>query len=314
MSAKTVLVTGGTGFVGANLTRQLLADGHSIHLFVREGYKNWRIKDLLPHLRIHTINSLDAQVAAIRPEWIFHLAAYGAYPSQTDLHQAIQTNFIGTVQLVEACRTVGFESFIYTGSSSEYGPKPKAASEDDLPEPDSAYAVAKVSATLFCQYMARHFRLPLFPLRLYSVFGPYEEPGRLIPTLILHGLRGHIPPFANPITARDFIFTEDVTRACLHVAASAATLPPGEIYNVGSGQQTTLAQVAALAQEIFEIDEEPQWGAYPSRTWDKTIWQADITKLRTTGWEPTDDFRSGFLKTIDWFRQNPMLLETMYKK
>lgn len=318
MNPKTVLVTGGTGFVGANLVRQLLADGHTIHLFVREGYKDWRIQDLLPHLHIHILHLFDAetlraQVAAIRPAWVFHLAAYGAYSWQADLHQAIQTNFLSTVNIVEACRAVGFESFLYTGSSSEYGAKTEAASEADALEPDSYYAVAKASATLFCRYTAQRFGLPLFPLRLYSVFGPYEEPGRLIPTLILRGLQGHLPPLANPSTARDFIFTEDVIRACLHVAASAATLPAGEIYNVGSGQQTTLAEVAELTQEIFELTDEPHWSAYPNHLWDKTTWQANNEKLRATGWQPENNFRSGFLKTIDWFRENLMFLETIYK-
>lgn len=318
MNPKTVLVTGGTGFVGANLVRQLLSDGHNVHLFVRDGYQDWRIRDLLPHLHIHTVNLLDGdalriRIISIRPEWIFHLAAYGAYPWQTDQQQSFQTNLLGSREFIEACCAQGFESFIYTGSSSEYGPNPKPTSERTRPRPDSIYAFNKASTTRFCHYQGQTSRLPIFPLRLYSVFGPYEEPRRLIPTLILHGLQGRLPPLADPDTAHDFIFTEDVIRACLHVAASAATLPPGEIYNVGSGRQTTLAEVAQLAQEIFGIVDEPRWNSYPNRSWDKSVWQAKITKLRATGWQPNGDFRSGFLKTIAWFQENPALVEKIYQ-
>ena len=154
MNTKNVIITGGTGFVGANLTKRLVKDGHNVHLFVRQEYKDWRIKDFLPHLRIHAVNLLDsellrAKIAAIRPDWVFHLATYGAYSWQDDFNLAIQTNFLSTVNLVEACRNVGFDVFVNTGSSSEYGFKDHAPLETDWIDPNSYYAVTKASATLF---------------------------------------------------------------------------------------------------------------------------------------------------------------------
>lgn len=319
MNAKNVLVTGGTGFVGANLVEQLLQDGHNVHLFVRDGYKDWRIQNFLPHLRIHPVNLLDpeplrAEIAAIRPDWVFHLATYGAYSWQEDLNQAIQTNLLGTIHLVEACRSVGFEIFVNTGSSSEYGAKTQATSEDDFLEPNSYYAVAKASATMFCRYTAQRFKLPIFTLRLYSVFGPYEEPGRLIPTLIVKGFQGQFPPLAHPEIARDFIFTEDVTCAYLSVADLGVGLPPGEIYNVGSGQQTTLKDVVEITREIFEIPDDPHWGSMENRSWDTQRWMSNNDRLRATGWQPAFDFRAGYLKTTEWFRQNPDLLRKIYSQ
>ncbi len=317
MNPKKVIVTGGTGFVGANLAEQLVKDGHDVHLFVRRGYKDWRIKRLLPHLRLHTVNFLDPQllrtkVATLRPDWIFHLAAYGAYSWQPDLNEAIQTNFLATVNLVEACRSTGFEVFVNTGSSSEYGVKAHPPSEDDFLEPNSYYAVAKASATLFCRYTAQRFKLPIYTLRLYSVFGPYEEPGRLIPTLIIKGLQGQFPPLVQPDIARDFIFTEDVIRACLFVAASWASIPSDEVYNVGSGQQTTLKDVIKTTREIFQITAEPAWESMQNRVWDTNNWVANNTKLRAAGWKPEFDFRAGYIKTIEWFKKNPSLIEKIY--
>jgi nucleoside-diphosphate-sugar epimerase len=317
MNPKNVILTGSTGFVGANLLRQLLADGHNLHLFVRKNFQDWRIQDLLPHIQIHIVDLCDPpnllnHVRAARPDWVFHLAAYGAYPWQPGLQQAVQTNLRGTVELVEACRRSGFESFIHTGSSSEYGAKDRATTEEDAPQPNSDYAVAKASATMFCRYAARRFKLPIFTLRLYSVYGPYEQPGRLIPNLIVQGLQGQLPPLVHPAVSRDMIYTEDVVRACLTVAASGQNLPPGEIYNVGSGQQISINEMVQITRQHFQISAEPIWGSMPNRSWDTETWQANNQRLRSLGWQPLVDFRAGYLKTIEWFRQLPNFLKRKY--
>lgn len=317
MSAKTVLVTGGTGFVGANLVEQLVKDGHRVHLFVRPEYRDWRIRHLLPHIELHIVDMLDmehlgAEVGDVRPEWVFHLATYGAYSWQENLYQAVQTNFLSTINLVEACRKTGFEVFLNTGSSSEYGAKDHAPSEEDFPEPNSYYAVTKASATLFCRHTAQRFDLPLYTLRLYSVFGPYEEPNRLIPNLIVHGLQGKLPPLVHPDTARDFIFAEDVAHAYLFTANSHDHLPPGEVYNVGTGRQTTLRNVVEAACNIFHIDAEPTWGNMQSRNWDTHTWVANNQKLKVAGWSPEFDFEAGLHQTIEWFKRNPSIVESIY--
>src|SRR5262249_24369371 len=141
-----------------------------------------------------------AVVRRVRPEWVFHLAAHGAYSSQTDVRQILQTNVLGTAALVEACLETGFEAFVDTGSSSEYGFTDHAPAEDEAPEPNSHYAVAKASATLFCRHTARSRHVHIPTLRLYSVYGPWEEPTRLIPTLLVRGLDGTLPPLVDPDT------------------------------------------------------------------------------------------------------------------
>jgi nucleoside-diphosphate-sugar epimerase len=153
---KRVVITGGTGFVGASLARRLLADGHEIHLLVREDFTSWRIEAIRQHVYLHEVNFVDGQnlirrIDEIRPDWVFHLATYGAYSYQTDLQRMVQTNIIGTMNLVEACVKTGFEAFVNTGSSSEYGFKKHAPSETESLEPNSYYAVTKASATLFCR-------------------------------------------------------------------------------------------------------------------------------------------------------------------
>jgi len=314
---KRIVITGATGFVGANLVNRFVHDGHEVYLLVREGHQSWRIEHLLPRIHVVFMNLLDrkgllASIKQIRPDWIFHLAAYGAYSWQEDLDSAIQTNFLGTVNLVETCREVGFEAFINTGSSSEYGLKGYAPAEDDFLEPNSYYAVTKASATLFCRYTAQQFNLPISTLRLYSVYGPYEDPNRLIPAIILKGMQGTLPPLVHPDVARDFIFTEDVTNAFLVVASSASTLPYGNVYNLGNGEQVTLRDIVSLAKVIFNIADEPEWGSMENRSWDTNIWVANNGKLTSAGWSPKYNFQAGFIKTIEWFKQNPDIVKRIY--
>jgi nucleoside-diphosphate-sugar epimerase len=308
---KRVILTGGTGFVGANLARRLLRDGHEVHLFVRPQYKPWRIEDIRADVRLHELHLHDAEavnrvVGGIRPDWVFHLAVHGAYPWQNDWEQMVRTNIQGTMCLVSACLHTGFAAFVNTGSSSEYGFKDHAPAEDEPIEPNSHYAVTKAAATFFCRHTARSKNVHLPTLRLYSVFGPYEEPGRLLPTLIMRGLQGELPPLANPDVARDFVYVDDVVEAYL----MAATVPAdewGAIYNVGTGVQTTLRDAVAVAREVLQISAEPAWNVMPNRMWDANVWVSDNRKIRSQlGWQPSHTFAEGFRLMLDWFRQGPL--------
>ena len=164
---KRALLTGGTGFVGANLARRLLQGGHEVHCLVQPGHAVWRIESIRADLRLHEVDLADGErllqvVRQIRPDWVFHLAVHGAYSWQTDLGQMVRTNILGTINLVGACVATGFEGFVNTGSSSEYGFKDHAPAETEALQPNSHYAVTKASATLFCRYTAesRRLRLP----------------------------------------------------------------------------------------------------------------------------------------------------------
>jgi nucleoside-diphosphate-sugar epimerase len=304
---KRVLVTGATGFVGANLARRLLRDGHEVHLLVRPQHQTWRIHDIRNAVQLHEVELADEArltdtVHQIRPEWVFHLAAYGAYPSQRDLRQMVQSNFIGTINLVEACLTTGFEAFVNTGSSSEYGFKDHPPTEQEGLEPNSDYAVTKASATLYCRHVAQSRRVHLPTLRLYSVYGPFEEPSRLMPTLIGYGLRRKLPPLVSPDIARDFVFTEDVDDAYL-LAATCPGQELGAVYNVGTGRQTSLDEVVAVARKVLGIAAKPQWGSMARRQWDTHTWVANIQAIqRGLGWQPRFTVEQGFRAMTEWFR------------
>jgi nucleoside-diphosphate-sugar epimerase len=309
-----VLVTGGSGFVGANLVRRLAAGGADVHLFLRNEARTWRLEDVLPSVRVHRLDLRDEPavreaVDAVRPAVVFHLAAYGAYSSQTDAARILRTNFDATVTLVEACARHGFRMFVHAGSSSEYGRKDHPMREEDMLDPNSAYAVAKAAATHYCRFAAVSRKLPIVTLRLFSVYGPWEEPSRFVPTLAFRLMDGGLPPLVSPETARDFIHVDDVVDVCEKVSSREDLA--GEVLNVGTGRQSTIRDVVELALTLTGVKAEPRWGDMPGRPWDTSVWVSDSSKVqRTLNWEPRYDLRAGLEQSFDWFRRH----RTVYEK
>jgi nucleoside-diphosphate-sugar epimerase len=312
MSARRVLLTGGAGFVGACLTRRLLSEGHRVELLLRPGSDTWRLAGLHTETAVHETDLRDretvrAAVERAAPEWVFHLAAHGAYSWQTDAESIFQSNTLGTLHLAESCAARGFDAFVHAGSSSEYGLKDHAPSEREAPEPNSAYAVAKVGATLLCRQLAEQHGLHMSTLRLYSVYGPWEDPRRLMPTLVQRGMRGELPALVAPETARDFVHVEDVLDAFL-LAAERRVQGSNGIYNVGSGRQTTLRELVALAIGALEIPASPQWGTHEARAWDASVWVSDPAKIaEELGWRARRELGSGLSGMAAWFAEHPEL-------
>jgi dolichol-phosphate mannosyltransferase len=310
---RRVLLTGGTGFVGANLARRLLGEGAEVHLLVREDHAAWRLHGIASDVRLHQADIRSGDdvgrcVAAVRPEWVFHLAAYGAYSWQGDAQRIVQTDIVGTVNLLEASLRQGVAAFVNAGSSSEYGLKDHAPAEDEWLDPNSLYGVAKASATQYCRYAGVSRQAPVTTLRLYSVYGPWEDPRRLVPALVTHGLEGKLPPLVSPDTARDLVHVDDATGAFLLAAASAAQ-HPGEVFNVGSGEQVTVRAVVEAARTELRIAAQPEWGTMQARSWDASTWVADCRRIaRELGWRPRVTVRDGLRGLAEWIQADPARL------
>ena len=303
------LVTGATGFVGANLVRLLLDEGHEVSLLVRQEHKPERLKDIRQAVQIRVADIADAAstrqlLADLKPEWVFHLAANGAYSWQNDVEAIFRTNLTGLINLLESSLAAGCTAFVNAGSSSEYGYKDHPPGEDEIVEPNSYYAVAKAAATQFCRFIAQNRKAQIATLRLYSAYGPFEDEGRLIPTIIKHALQKKLPPLVSPDIARDYVFVDDVNRAFV---LAAKKLSGGEIeelgavFNIGTGIQTSIAEVVTLTKRLMEVEVEPVWGSMENRRWDTSIWVANNKKAeRVLGWKPVYDFERGLARTIEW--------------
>lgn len=304
-----VLITGASGFIGANLARMIASIRPDVHLLVRDEAKLWRLTDLLPKMTLHRADltdraSLFARVAHVKPRTIFHLAAHGAYPSQRDVEKIEATVLHGTMNLLDACAEQGFDVFVNAGSSSEYGFKSEPMKETDLLEPNSHYAVFKAAATQYCQYAAASKKMPIITLRPFSVYGFYEEPTRLVPTLMTSLLAGTCPPLVSPDTARDYVFIDDMVEACL--AAGLRSDLGGRVYNIGSGKQTTLKDIVETAMRVTGAKVTPVWGSMEQRIWDQNIWQADVSKARDElKWSPRTGLEEGLARMMAWLKGDP---------
>ena len=312
MGSRRAIVTGAGGFVGACLARRVLEDGHAVELWVRPGSETWRLDALTAEAPIVEVDLTDddsvlARVRRAGVETVFHLAAHGAYSWQTDVRRIMEVNAVATTILAEAAVAAGCEAFVHAGSSSEYGLKDHAPHEGELPEPNSAYAVGKAAATAYCRWLAQREGTLVRTLRLYSVYGPWEEAGRLIPTLVALGLEGRLPPLVHPDVARDFVFVEDVCDAFLLAAAERSGDLAG-VYNVGTGHQTTLRELVDVARAALSIGEEPDWGTMEARSWDTATWVADPTRIaRELGWRPRTGLEDGLRATAAWLQERSEL-------
>lgn len=312
LNGKKVLITGSTGFVGSNLVRRLFLEEVDIHIITRKNSNKWRIKDI-DRVHEHQVdlinyNELTPIISDIKPDIIFHLATYGGNPSQSDTKKIMESNLFGTINLLSACKKVGFELFVNTSSSSEYGTKSKKMKEDDLLEPVNDYGVSKAATTLYCQALAKREGLPITTLRLFSPYGFYEGSERLISSVILSCLKGENPKVSSPHFVRDFIFIDDVIEAYMKITQKSNLLD--NIFNIGSGVQHSVGDVVTKIIDLVGNEVQPEWGLVPKWKNEPTQWQADISKAeKTLKWIPKHDLDNGLNETVKWFREHFLLYE-----
>lgn len=306
------LVTGATGFIGANLVRELVRKDNEVNIIVRNKKLNWRLSDIEDKLNIFESDILDSNLSElvdkIKPDYVFHLAAYGAKPSEDDICAMTDVNMKGTANLIKAVKNNPLKLFINTSSCVEYGNKDQAMKETDVLEPINNYGVVKSAVTLYCQKEAIRNNLPLINLRLFTPYGYFENKDRLIPSIVLSAMKNEPIKVSTPESVRDFIFIEDVIDAYLH--SMKTSFSKGEIFNIGTGRQFTIGEIVNMCLRLSGSKSEILWGAVErqSRFIEPKVWRADMSRTKTLlKWEPKNTIESGLQKTVDWFRKNKNL-------
>lgn len=310
ISHQNILITGAGGFIGANLLYQLIPQKNTLHLIIKKTSNLWRIKKVLPSVKLYNVSLVDIKgltkiIKRIKPTIIYHLAVHGAYPQQKNQIEIIGTNLIGTANLLIASSSINYKCFVNTGSSSEYGFKQKPMKETDLLEPNSFYAATKAAATYFCQVIAKSHHKPIITLRPFSVYGPFEEPTRFIPTVISRILKNQPVLLTSDKIRRDFIYIEDIINAYLKIPAVINKRIYGEVFNLGTGKQYTNDQVVRTIKNLLRKKIVIKKGAYQRRSWDSNFWVADISKSKKIlRWKAKYGLEKGLEKTIKWFTKN----------
>ncbi len=308
------LITGASGFIGANIVQRLLKENTEVHVLVRPKSNTSKLSAILTQIQTHTISVDDSQTLEkvlldIHPEYIFHLASYGNNSAQTDVAQMVQSNIQFSTNLLLAAQTIPYKAFVLTGSSSEYGFKTKAMSETDILEPASFYAATKAGITHIAQVFRKLYNKPIVVVRPFSVYGPYEDASRLVPTVIKKCLAQEDIMLTPGTEKRDFIYVDDFVEGFFRVANAPEKLPDG-LVNIGSGHEYTTKEMVTTIHQLTQSNSKLLWGTYPNRKWDTEFWKADMRRMVDYyQWQPHTSLSQGISKTIHWMKDHHQLYD-----
>jgi nucleoside-diphosphate-sugar epimerase/glycosyltransferase involved in cell wall biosynthesis len=299
-----IAIFGAGGFIGANLFRTICQIRNDVYAVTSKPFVPWRLDDIDNSYILHCNIIRKDQVAGIFEKYhfktVFDFVAYGAYSKQSDIELIYQTNLIGLLNLLEIASAYSISTYVHAGSSSEYGLNSAAPEEDDILLPNSHYSVTKASAAQMIKYYGLVKEMPIVNLRYYSIYGPYEEPDRLIPMLIDKGMQSDYPKLVQPDISRDFLFIDDALYATL-LSANNINILTGNSLNIGSGIKTTIRDIVSVIRDLFSIQKDPVWGEMLNRKWDLTEWYGNIEKAKKLiQWECHTSLREGLYKTYEW--------------
>ena len=304
------LVTGGAGFIGHNLVRFLLDEGH--HVRVLDNFSTGKLENLGPFLSkieliegdlrsYHTVHEATQDV-----EVIFHQGALPSVPRS--INDPITTNQVcveGPLNILDSAKSNDVRRVIYASSSSIYGENPALPKQEDMtPMPISPYAVAKLAGEKYCQVFSRTYGLETVGLRYFNVFGLGQDPksqyAAVVPLFITAFLDGsRITINGDGQQSRDFTFVENVIQA--NLKAAVAPKAAGEVFNVACGNSTSLNQVIDHLRTITEVDTEVVHGS--DRAGDIKHSLASIDKARELmGYNPAVSVESGLRMSVEWYR------------
>ncbi|OGK14415.1 hypothetical protein A3H80_04885 [Candidatus Roizmanbacteria bacterium RIFCSPLOWO2_02_FULL_37_19] len=300
-----IAIFGSGGFVGSHLAKYLLKQRKDIIAFSHDPQKAWRLKEMcIPSKNISrcdltNLKQVTFVLKKYQPKTIFNLAAYGAYSWEQDIEKIYDVNFTSTVNLIETLKKASFSLYVHAGSQSEYGLNAAGPTEKGELIPNSHYAVSKTGVSHLITFYGKVMKLPVIHLRLYSVYGPLEEKGRLVPTLMSSVKKGALPPFVDSKISRDFIYIDDVIDAFLTVTEKVKKKHYGETFNIATGKKTTMEELAYLAKKLFNITSSPRFNSIQKRDWDVTDWYGNPAKMkREFGWKSQVSLKEGLLKTF----------------
>jgi nucleoside-diphosphate-sugar epimerase len=308
-----VLVTGGAGFIGSNLTEALLQGGHSVRVlddFSTGKKENLIFNKTYPSLEIvegdiRDLNNCNKAIKGIK--YVFHQAALPSVQrSVEDPKTSHAVNAGGTLNILLAAKEEGIKRLIYASSSSVYGDTPTLPKHEGMPsDPLSPYALQKYIGEQYCRLFYQLYGLETISLRYFNIFGPKQDPNSIYSAVIpkfIDALLHDRPPiiFGDGEQSRDFTYIENVVQANL-LAMSAEHLH-GEAINIACGKRSSLNQLLNVLKRILKSELSPVY--QEPRQGDVRHSLADIHKGKEIiNYEPTVGVEMGLEKTVDFFRK-----------
>lgn len=308
MKNKSILVTGGAGFIGSHLTKRLLSLNAKVSVVVK-------YKSIIDSVRLSSVwedvaiieadlRNIDSlrQLKNQSYDIIFHLAAYN-HVGDSFLHvnEALISNAVSTANLLEFAPEYG--RFVYLSSSEVYGYQDSVPFHEDLiPHPISPYSIGKYAGELYSRMKRHQTNKPIVCVRPFNTFGPYQSERAVIPELIIKSLRNVPIETTEGNQTREFNYVDNIIDGFIAVAKVEPL--PGQIINIGSKQEITICDLVRKIHKLSDSKSELRIGSLPYRPTE--IWRmyADNTMAeKILDWKPRISFEEGLERTIDWFRK-----------
>ena len=311
---QTILVTGGAGAIGSNLTAALSEAGAKevIVLDDLSSASRWNIP-VRDNVRFVYGSVLDDEklkhVFFAGPKIVYHLAALFANQNSIDnTKQDLLVNGVGTLKVLQYAKMCSVERVVFASSGcSVYGKSPLPLKEEYLSmDLDTPYQITKMLGELYSTFFGNFYELPVVRTRFFNSFGPGEIPGRyrnVIPNFIYWAMRGEaLPVMGDGKQTRDWTYVGDIVDGLLRAGFMDAAI--GEAMNLASGKETVIIEMANMVNEI--TGNAAGIKHIPRRRWDtKDRLLASVDKARNViGYDPKMEFRKGLERTVEWFRAN----------
>jgi UDP-glucose 4-epimerase len=300
---KRVLLTGGSGFLGSRVVRKLLAEEYSVALVLRPSSDSRRLNGLLEKCTVFTgdLSDIYLRREAIKdfsPKTVVHLAWEGV--NSSNRNNVIQLkNIINSINLFNLSVELECEHFIGLGSQAEYGPISGRIVENTPCRPTTLYGTSKMAVYLALDRAAKSIGKNFSWMRLFSSYGPDDDPNWLIPYVIRSLLNGDLPKLTQAEQNWDYIFIDDVADAVVAVVKSLAT----GVFNIGSGRAYPLRKIIERARDMIDPNLPLGFGEIAYRADQVMHLESDISALfEATGWRPKTDLDLGLSKTIEWYK------------
>ncbi|MCW2903085.1 MAG: NAD-dependent epimerase/dehydratase [Streptosporangiaceae bacterium] len=311
-----VAVTGAEGFIGSHLVELLVERGHRVRAMAQ--YNSFGTWGWLDALKPDVLDHVEVILGDIRDpasthdlvreaEVVYHLAALIAIPySYRAPHSYVETNALGTLNVLEAVRSLGTSRLVHTSTSETYGTARTVPITEDHPlQAQSPYAASKVAADKLVESYHLSFELPVVTLRPFNTFGPRQSARAFIPTVVSQIAAGaEVVSVGALEPTRDFTFVKDTAAAFVAVGTAPAPDVVGELFNAGTGQEismgTLAGEIAGLMGRDVSFRSEPARHRPVKSEVMRLV--CDSAKLRRrTGWQPRHTLNDGLKHTIDWF-------------
>ncbi len=310
---KRVLITGAGGFIGSHLTERLIELGASVGAFVRYNSRaDWGLlpKEILAQVDIipGDFRDLDAVRAAVEGvDYVFHLGALIAIPySYVHPAEVVESNVLGTMNILLAARDADVERVIHTSTSEVYGTAIRVPMDENHPlQGQSPYSASKIGADKIAESFYRSYDLPVITVRPFNTYGPRQSTRAVIPTIITQALTKKSIKLGNLDAKRDLTYVDDTVSG--FIAAAQRQGVEGQTFNLGTGVEVRIGDLAAEIIAIIDRDVKIEVDISrlrPEKSEVQRLLSDNSLAKQYLGWEPTTSLTTGLQETINWIREN----------